>query len=100
MGQKSTQQKSSKGVPRKSRSGSRKGRRLKYWSQARIGGGYVGNKLSRILRRNGEQAAREWAKEHTLLGADGVMSKLLARRQDREGVQHDTYTHKQGEVSS
>lgn len=39
---------------------------------------YPRNKLRRILRHNGEELAREWARNH---GAEGILRQLM-----REGV--------------
>lgn len=56
-----SQQKSGKGIPRKSRSASRKARRIKNLStQPR-------KKLRHILKRNGVREAFKWASEHTAL---------------------------------
>lgn len=61
--------KKAKGLPK--RAGKRKAKRERYYAT-----GYLRNKLHRILARNGEVAARAWAKENL---ADGVLNALLAR---------------------
>lgn len=65
------------------RSGSpgKKARRLKYYL-ARMGQGYVHNKLSRILKRNGLEAAQTWANGQ--LGGLKILRLIQQRRGDEQ----------------
>lgn len=61
MGEKAGSSKSSKGIPRKARSASRKARRAKNLSSQPL------KKIRNLLNRNGIRAAFEWADSHACL---------------------------------
>lgn len=67
MGEKAGSSKSSKGIPRKARSASRKARRSKNLSLAPV------KKLRHILKRNGVRAAFEWADANAALASLRVL---------------------------
>ena len=73
-----TQKKKAKGLPK--RTGKRKARRLAYYQTARLGSGYLHNKLSHIARCNGLSAAEKWVDARPLqVGLINLLRQIKVR---------------------
>lgn len=78
------QKKKAKGLPKRTGNPVRKARRIRYYSSsAKWGHGYIHNKLSNIIRRNGPDAADAWDRARPLMGGATILLRLLRERSAR-----------------